>query len=403
MNHVENQINRVDAAVSDLRKGKMVLITIPDAEVSHGAFVVIGSKITHTQVNRMVTEGLGLVCVAISRQRAESLELRPQAPNSRHRRSLHVLQSVEATKGVSTGISAPDRAQTIRVISADNTLPDDLVVPGHVFPVSSENRGVFARKEIPEAATDLARFAGYEPSVAYCKILDEAGDVMPAEQVEEMAKANNMACVSVDDIMRARLLRTKVVREESVGEVNTSQGTFQYRVYKSDVDSVRHIALFKGDLSGSPLVRVHSQCLTGDVFGSHRCDCGDQLEEALTLITEDGAGVVVYMLQEGRGIGLANKLRAYALQDTGQDTVEANESLGFDADLRDYSVAAQILTDLGVERVRLLTNNPLKIQQLEAAELEVVERVPIELAVNPHTKEYLRVKKSKLGHMLTKV
>jgi 3,4-dihydroxy 2-butanone 4-phosphate synthase/GTP cyclohydrolase II len=400
---VEEQMHRVDAAVSELRKGKMVLITIPRAEVPHGAFVVIGSKLTSAQVNLMVTEGLGLVCVAITRQRAEHLELRAQAPTSRHSRADHVLQSVEATAGVSTGISAPDRARTIRVISADNTTPKDLVVPGHIFPVSAENGGVFARPEIPEAATDLARFAGYEPSVAYCKILDEEGEVMSAEKVEALAKTKDMACVSVDDIVRARLLRTKVIREESSGDVNTLHGAFEYRVYKSDVDSVRHIAFFKGDLSGTPLVRVHSQCLTGDVFGSHRCDCGDQLDEAIRLIAGEGKGVVVYLLQEGRGIGLANKLRAYSLQDKGQDTVEANESLGFDADLRDYSVAAQILSDLGIDQVRLLTNNPLKIEQLEASDLKVVERIPLELSPNPTTEDYLRAKKVKLGHLLTKV
>ncbi|MBR59497.1 MAG: GTP cyclohydrolase II [Myxococcales bacterium] len=395
---------RIDAAISALRKGRMVLLmqSTPDAE--EGALVVLGMRTTPDHINFMSLHARGLICVAISRLRAERLRLQPQSPNSRHPRAEDVLTSIEARTGVSTGISAADRARTVRVLADERSEPDDLVGPGHVFPVTVESRGVFGAQKIPEGATDLARLAGFPPVGTYCKILGADGEILGATGLQKLAEEYNLPQVSIEDIMRTRVRQEVLVQCEETKAQNTRYGHFTAHTYRSEFDDVRHLALVHGNVTGTtPLVRIHSQCLTGDVFGSLRCDCGAQLEMAMEQISNDGAGIIVYLLQEGRGIGLTNKVRAYALQDKGQDTVEANLSLGFQADLRDFSVAAHVLEDLGVHACRLMTNNPRKIEQLENAGIEITERISLETSPDDRTRTYLKAKKDKLGHLLNQV
>ncbi len=396
--------SRIDAAITALRKGRMVLLMQAGQDVEEGALVVLGSRTTPDHINFMSLHGRGLICVAISRLRAERLGLQPQSPNSRHPRAEDVLTSVEARTGVTTGISAADRSRTVRVLADERSGPDALVGPGHVFPVTVETRGVFGAQKIPEGATDLARLAGFPPVGTYCKILGKDGEILGAEGLRKLGKEYGLPVVNIEDIIRVRIRQEVLVQCEETRTQDTRFGQFTVHTYRSEFDHVRHLALVHGSISGAPpLVRVHSQCLTGDVFGSLRCDCGSQLEMAMQNISEAGAGIIVYLLQEGRGIGLTNKVRAYALQDTGQDTVEANLSLGFQADLRDFSVAAHVLEDLGVHACRLMTNNPRKIAQLEQAGIEITERIGLETSPDDRTRNYLKAKKDKLGHLLKQV
>jgi 3,4-dihydroxy 2-butanone 4-phosphate synthase / GTP cyclohydrolase II len=397
-------IEPVERAITALRRGRTVLVTHRRADPPQAAVVVVGSRTTPGHVSFMAVHARGLVCMAMSQLRAQKLHLAPQAPSSRHPRAEDVLVSVEAREGVTTGISAADRSQTLRVLSDERSSPEDLVSPGHIFPVSVDPRGVFARPEIPEGATDLCRLAGFPPVASYCRMLTEEGEISPIEEVESLADEQHIEIVDIDDLKEFRTRQEILVTREAEEPFATRYGEFSLKVFRSELDTVRHIALVMGELSfGDPLVRVHSQCLTGDVFGSRRCDCGAQLDLALKSIAAEGRGALVYLLQEGRGIGLANKVHAYALQDAGQDTVEANISLGFEADARDFGVAAQILAYLGVGACRLLTNNPQKLEALERFGLDVSARVALEVAPDEHTRGYLRVKKEKMGHMLEKV
>jgi len=380
-----------------------VITRVEDGKLS-AACVTAAARTTPAHINFMVSHARGLVCVALSKLMGQRLNLVPQNPTSRHPRSEDVMVSVEARKGVSTGISASDRARTISVLGHTGTLPEDIIAPGHVIPVTVSPKGVFSRWQIPEGAVDLARLAGVTPAVAYCKMLCAEGKVMTAEQVTETAQAHGLPLVDLEDIAQFRAHHEVLVSAEQEYDYETEHGTFTLKTYRSDFDESRHLALIIGDVSsGSPLVRVHSQCLTGDVFGSLRCDCGDQLEESLAKIAAEGRGALIYLMQEGRGIGLANKVRAYALQDDGLDTVEANITLGFEADQRDFRVAAQILTHLGVSACELLTNNPRKIEALEQFGVEVRTRIPLEISPAAHTHGYLAAKKQKMGHLLDKV
>ena len=397
-------ISNVERAITALRRGRIVLVTHRRADPPEASVVVVGSRTTPGHVSFMAVHARGLVCLAISQLRAQRLHLAPQSPSSRHPRAEDVLVSVEAREGVTTGISAADRAQTLRVLSDDRSAPEDLVSPGHIFPVAVDPRGVFGRPQVPEGATDLCRLAGFPPVASYCRMLTPEGAISPLSEVETLAAEHHLEIVDIEDLREFRTRQEILVTCETEEPFATAHGEFSLKVFRSELDTVRHIALVMGELSfGSPLVRVHSQCLTGDVFGSRRCDCGAQLDLALASIAAEGRGALIYLLQEGRGIGLANKVHAYALQDAGQDTVEANISLGFEADARDFGVAAQILAHLGVGACRLLTNNPQKLEALERFGLEVSERVALEVSPDEHTKAYLQVKKEKMGHLLEQV
>lgn len=379
------------------------MVVLTDGAQGEGQLCLLADAITPDAVNFMATHARGLVCLCLPEDRMRELGIPlmgPDNPASRERFGA----SIEARRGVTTGISAADRATTVRAAIAREAQPDDIVMPGHIQTLAARPGGVLARAALAEAAVDLTRLAGATPGAVVCTVLDDDGSVATAAQLGELAQLFALPLVDVADLVTYRLRNEAVVqRVADAPIVTTAAGRFRTVVYRSDVDRHEHIALVKGRLrpSDAVMVRVHSECLTGDVFGSQRCDCGDQLWRALEMIERAGRGVLVYMHQEGRGIGLANKILAYALQDQGRDTVEANLELGFEDDGRDYGLAAQILRDLGVCRVRLLTNNPKKIDGLQRYGIEVVERLPIEIPAHPGTLKYLRTKQQKLGHILS--
>ncbi len=390
-------------AMRALRDGRMILVIDEDAS-SAGSFLCMSARrTTPDDVNFMASWGKGLVSIALTEAQMRRLEIPMMTPDSPLARRLAFGASIEAARGVTTGISAADRAVTIQAASNPTAVPADIVMPGHVFPIQVRRGGVLLTPGIPEAAHDLCVMAGEAPSATLCAVLDEDGEVATEPAVRAMGTQFSIPVVTVGELVAYRL-RSEIVVER-VAERNIESaygGQFRAVVYRNDFDRDEHIALVAGDLGGDEpvLVRVHSQCLTGDVFGSTRCDCGDQLVRAMDLISREGRGVVVYMHQEGRGIGLANKIRAYALQDQGRDTVEANLELGFKEDLRDYGITAQIIKDLGAARVRLLTNNPQKIGGLERYGIDVVERRGLQVPPHDDNIAYLRTKKSKLGHLL---
>lgn len=392
-------------AAEVLASGRIVVL-YDDAHPEIGGHLCSSAtRVDADTVNFMITHARGLICLAMSETRMQSLGIPMMVGDTAYSRRLAFGASIESRTGVTTGISAADRARTIQVASAPGAGPDDIVMPGHVFPVMVRSGGVLVRGGLPEAAVDLVAMAGDGDgdAAALCTILDDEGGVADRNVVEEMARTHGLPILYVSDVVADRLRREQVVERVAEREIESrTGGSFRAIVYRNDIDAHEHMALVVGDLSGDePVsVRVHSQCLTGDVLGSTRCDCGDQLELAMRRIAEEGRGAIVYMHQEGRGIGLANKIRAYALQDAGRDTVEANLELGFKEDLRDYGITAQILKDLGIRRVRLLTNNPQKIEGLELYGLEVAERSRIQAPAHPDNVQYLRTKRSKLGHLL---
>jgi 3,4-dihydroxy 2-butanone 4-phosphate synthase/GTP cyclohydrolase II len=368
-----------------------------------GYFCGSASSIDAQQINFMVTHGRGLICLAMTEERMQRLGIPMMVADTPFSRRLAFGASIEAARGVTTGISAADRAATILAASAPGASAGDVVMPGHVFPILVRRGGVLFKAALAEAAVDLVTLAGNGDSAALCAILDDEGRVATIEQLAALAKTSGLELIAVGDVVAHRLRSELVVERVAERPIETELGTgFRAIVYRNELDRDEHMALVMGDLRGpEPVpVRVHSQCLTGDVFGSTRCDCGDQLGLAMEMIAREGRGAIIYMHQEGRGIGLANKIRAYALQDCGRDTVEANLELGFKEDLRDYGITAQIIRDLGVERVRLLTNNPQKVEGLRRYGVEVVERVPIETTAHEGNIEYLRTKRRKLGHLL---
>jgi 3,4-dihydroxy 2-butanone 4-phosphate synthase / GTP cyclohydrolase II len=401
--------NTVPEIIEDIRQGKMVIVIDDEDRENEGDVIMAASFAKPEDINFMAKEARGLICVPMEEERLIALNLHPMldALSKRHRAtkdpfSTAWMISVDASSGITTGISAYDRAQTIKVLVDPNAKPEDLVTPGHLFPLKAQKGGVLVRAGHTEAAVDLARLAGVYPAGVICEIMNDDGTMARTPQLAEFAQKHNLKICTIASLIEFRRRMEKLVNPVAHSKIPTEYGEFQLYVYESQIDKLNHVALVMGQLNPDQpvLVRVHSECLTGDVFGSLRCDCGVQLKKAMEMIKHEGAGVILYMNQEGRGIGLVNKIKAYNLQDKGMDTVEANEALGFAPDLRDYGIGAQILVDLGVKKIRLLTNNPRKIVGLEGYDLTVVERVPLQIPVNPLNKEYLKTKKEKLGHIL---
>ncbi|MCR4288298.1 MAG: bifunctional 3,4-dihydroxy-2-butanone-4-phosphate synthase/GTP cyclohydrolase II [Deltaproteobacteria bacterium] len=397
-------IKRIEEALRQIKSGRMVILVDDEDRENEGDLAMAAEHVTPEAVNFMARHGRGLICLTLTHEAADSLDLKPMVSDNTAPLRTAFTVSIDAKAGITTGISAKDRAVTILAALRDGARPEDLVRPGHIFPLRSQRGGVLVRTGQTEGSVDLAKLAGLKPAGVICEIMKEDGTMARMPDLEAFAKEHGLMIVTIADIIEYRLRKDRLVKRAAEALLPTRYGgDFNAIVYTNDVDSHEHMALVKGEISPDEpvLVRVHSECLTGDVLGSERCDCGDQLRGAMKMIGKEGKGVCLYMHQEGRGIGLANKIKAYALQDQGLDTVEANERLGFKADLRDYGIGAQILLDLGVRKMRLITNNPKKIVGLEGYGLEVTGRVPIESVPHSRNVEYLRVKKEKLGHLIS--
>ena len=399
---VRLEFDAIDDVVRDVAAGKLVIVTDDADRENEGDLVMAAEKATPKAINFMAMHGRGLICVPISNDRAEQLGLQRMVAQNREKYSTDFTVSVDAAHGVTTGISAHDRAATIQTIANPKSSPEDLVQPGHVFPLRAKDGGVLRRAGHTEAAVDLARMAGLQPAGVLCEILHDDGTMARLPELMEFRKKHGLRICTIQSLIAHRRLKEKLVEAEQVVKLPTDYGDFDLHLYRSTLDGIHHLALVKGEISKSrpTLVRVHSECLTGDVFGSRRCDCGNQLHAALRQISAEGNGVLLYMRQEGRGIGLAAKIHAYKLQEEGLDTVEANAQLGFPPDLRDYGLGAQILYDLGVRQFRFLTNNPKKVVGLEGYGIQMVEQVPIRTEANAHNAKYLETKKTKMGHLL---
>ena len=398
-------ISTIEDALEDVRAGKPIILVDDEDRENEGDFMVAAEMVTPEIINFMALHGRGLVCLTLTEEKCEQLNLTQMVPDNTAKYGTAFTVSIEARQGISTGISASDRAHTIRTVIDDNCRPENLARPGHIFPIRARKGGVLVRAGQTEGSVDLARLAGSRPAGVICEIMNEDGTMARMPQLRIVARRFGLKIVTIEDLVKYRMRHERLVERVAVTLLPTRFGDFTAHGFRNAVDGQEHIALVIGEITpDSPtLVRVHSECLTGDVFHSLRCDCGEQMENALKMIREEGTGIFLYMSQEGRGIGLTNKLKAYQLQDDGRDTVEANLELGFAPDLRDYGIGAQILVDLGVSEIKLLTNNPKKIVGLEGYGLQVVERIPIEITARDENLRYLQTKKAKMGHLLRKV
>lgn len=392
----------IERAIVDFRLGKVVIVVDDESRENEGDFVIAAEKVTADIINMFVREGRGVVCAPITHERAQELRLDPMVETNTSLHETPFTVSVDYIHGTSTGVSAADRAATVRALADPQARPADFARPGHIFPLRASVGGVLRRAGHTEAVIDLCRLAGLYPAGVLCEILNEDGSMARVPALLDIAQKLGLAIVSVKSLIEYRMQRETLIRRIVSTRLPSQMGEFQLHLYRSETDGKEHIALVKGELSPEvpTLVRVHSECLTGDVFGSMRCDCNQQLLSAMYLVEQAGKGVILYMRQEGRGIGLVNKLKAYRLQDEGLDTVEANEKLGFRPDLRDYGIGAQILRDLGVGKMRLMTNNPKKVVGLSGYGLDIIERVPLEVDPNLYNKRYLLAKRDKLGHLI---
>ncbi|MGA1791360.1 MAG: bifunctional 3,4-dihydroxy-2-butanone-4-phosphate synthase/GTP cyclohydrolase II [bacterium] len=397
------KFSSISEAVEAIRKGQMVIVLDDEDRENEGDLTISASKVTPEAINFMAKYGKGLICLPMEEDRLDELQLPLMVQDNTSRFETAFTVSVDAIRGTTTGISAADRAQTIKTAIDPDTKPYDLARPGHIFPLRAKKGGVLNRAGQTEAAVDLSRMAGLYPAGVICEIMKDDGTMARVPDLIPFAKAHNLKIITIKDLIKYRMKTEKLISKVAQFSLPTKFGEFKAFAYHSEIEVETHIAMIKGEWKKDEpvLVRVHSSCLTGDAFGSLRCDCGEQLHQAMAMVNEAGKGVILYMNQEGRGIGIMHKLMAYELQDNGKDTVEANEALGFEADLREYGIGAQILADLGVRKIRLLTNNPKKIVGLEGYGMEVVERVPILIPPSNSNIEYLKTKKEKMGHLLT--
>ena len=402
---MENEFSTIEDALEDVGQGKMIVIVDDEDRENEGDLMIAAEKVTPEIINFMAKFGRGLICLTLTESRTRDLGLNMMVDDNQSTFETPFTVSIDARQGVTTGISAADRAHTIKVAIDPDSVRNDLVKPGHIFPLRAKNGGVLVRMGQTEASVDMARIAGLQPSGVICEIMNDDGTMARVSQLTQFIKVHGLKMITTKDVAEYRLKKEALVEEVTSTILPTHSGEFRAVVFKNILNDQTHIALVKGEIQEDEptLVRVHSQCLTGDVFGSYRCDCGEQLKKSMEMIDQEGKGVLLYLYQEGRGIGLVNKLKAYALQDQGKDTVQANEELGFKPDLRDYGIGAQILRKLGLGKIRIMTNNPRKIVGLEGYGLHLVERVHIEVQAKEDNIKYLRTKREKMGHLFQSI